>query len=131
MVCRVGSALASALVLASCAATGPAPVGAGGPRRPVAAAPSARLDPAAALLRPGAADATTIAEARAMFGPPDVDRRDGVGALQVWTLPTCALTLGFANDRLRTVEPGPRRTGAPAPSLQTCIAEARARAAAS
>ena len=66
-----------------------------------------------------------------MFGPPDVERRDGAGALLVWTLPSCALTLGFANDRLRTVEPGPRRTGEMAPTLQACVTEARARAATS
>lgn len=112
---------------------GPAPVSSGvsGRSAPSASARGARLDPATALLRAGTADAITSAEARALFGPPDVERRDGAGALMVWTLPTCALTLGFANDRLRSVEPGARRTGAAAPTLQACIAEARTRGAAS
>lgn len=108
----------------------PAPVsGAAVPRR--APAPALRSDPATALLRAGTADAITIAEARALFGAPDVERHDGVGALLVWTTPGCALTLGFANGRLRSVDPGPRRTGDPAPALQTCIAETRQRAPAS
>lgn len=99
--------------------------------RPPAQSAHVRADPTTALLRAGTADAITTAEARSLFGPPDVDRRDGAGALLVWTFPTCALTLGFANDRLRTVEPGPRRTGEAAPTLQACIAEARTRGATS
>lgn len=120
------SCLLLAATLGACAtAAGPAPVNAS--QRPVAATVRARPDPSTALLRAGTADAIGVAEAKAMFGPPDVERRDGAGALLVWTLPTCALTLGFANERLQTVTPGPRRTGDPAPSLQACVAEARAR----
>ena len=118
-------------LLAACATASPVPTSAPMPnvaRRGHAPPPTrTRLDATNALLRAGTADAITAAEARALFGPPDVDRRDGIGALQVWTLPSCALTLGFANDRLRTVEPGPRRTGDATPSLQACIAEARTR----
>ena len=115
-----------ALALAACAsAAGPAPVSAS--HRPQAAQ-RVRADPTAALLRAGAADAINIAEARSMFGAPDVERRDGAGVLMVWTLPSCALTLGFVGERLQSVTPGPRRTDDPAPALQTCIAEARARA---
>jgi hypothetical protein len=121
----------AACLLAACASTAPAPVSGAGRPRSSSQTPHARLDATTALLRAGTADAITIAQARALFGAPDVDRRDGVGALQVWTLPSCALTLGFANDRLRTVEPGPRRSGEPPPSLQTCIAEARSRGATS
>lgn len=117
----------AALLLAACASGAPPPVRPVGAPRPVARAPQPRPDPTTALLRAGTADAITTTQARAMFGPPDIERRDGAGALLVWTLPSCALTLGFANDRLRTVEPGPRRTGDAAPSLQTCITEARGR----
>lgn len=125
--------VAAAFALAACASTGPsAPIAAGGLRaRPPSPHARPHGDPATALLRAGATDAISPDDARAMFGPPDVDRRDGAGALLVWTLPHCALTLGFANDRLRTAEPGPRRTGEMAPTLQACIAEARARAASS
>jgi len=119
-------ALALSALLAACAtAPGPAPVSA--VHRPATAAPRAQPDPTTALLRAGTADAIGIAEARALFGPPDVERRDGAGALLVWTLPSCALTLGFVGERLQSVTPGPRRTGDPAPSLQACVAEARAR----
>ena len=124
--------VAAAIALSACASTGPsAPVANGVRVRPTVASARAHGDPANALLRAGATDAITTAEARAMFGPPDVDRRDGAGALLVWTLRNCALTLGFANDRLRTVEPGPRRTGDMAPTLQACLAEARSRGATS
>jgi hypothetical protein len=116
-----------ALVLSACAtpSMAPAPVSGATGQGPVL---RGRMPPprtAAIALRPGV---TTTAEARALLGAPDVERRDGVGALLVWTLPGCALSLGFANDRLRTVEPGPRRTGAAAPSLDACLAEARSRA---
>lgn len=128
--------LALLLALSACASSsggagvGVAPVSTGR-HGPGPASRGRPTDPATALLRAGTGDAITTAEARAMFGAPDVDRRDGVGALLVWTLPTCALTLGFAHDRLQSVTPGPRRTGEAAPSLQTCLAEAHARAAAS
>lgn len=124
---RLSSLLLAAALSACATAPGPAPVSTA--PRPVASAAHtrARPDPSSVLLRAGTADAIGIAEAKAMFGAPDVERRDGAGALLVWTLPSCALTLGFANERLQTVTPGPRRTGDPAPSLQACAAEARAR----
>lgn len=123
-------AIASILVLAlaACASSGPAPVSGGGsPARTRTHAPPAHLDAASALARAGTSDAITSAQAKTLFGAPDVERRDGVGALLVWTTPGCALTLGFANDRLRTVEPGPRRTGDAAPNVQQCLTELRAR----
>jgi hypothetical protein len=125
-------AAALLLLVSACAASGPAPVSTVGASRTsprVAAGP--RLDAVQALARAGAADAITTAQARMLFGPPDVDRRDGIGALMVWTTPGCALALGFANDRLATVEPGPRRTGDRAPSVAECLAELRARPAVS
>ena len=124
--------MAAALLLAACASSGPAPVSTGAAHRPPPRPTSApRLDAAHALSRAGQSDAITTAQARTLFGAPDVDRRDGVGALMVWTTPGCALALGFANDRLATVEPGPRRTGDPAPSVAECLAELRARTATS
>ena len=97
---------------------------------PVRARTQAPVDATTALLRAGTPDAISAAQARALLGPPDVERREGVGALLVWTGSSCALALGFAKDRLSTVEPGPRRTGDPAPGLQVCLAEIRARRAA-
>lgn len=125
--------LAATLVLLSaCASSGPAPISTdGGARAPARTATAPRLDAAHALSRAGQSDAITTAQARSLFGAPDVERRDGVGALMVWTTPGCALALGFANDRLATVEPGPRRTGDAAPSLAECLAELRARPAVS
>ena len=122
--------VALAALLAGCASgVVPAgPVGApAGPVRGARGAPAMSGDLTSVLLRAGTANAITTSQARQLLGPPDVERRDGAGALMVWTLPSCALTLGFANDRLRTVDPGPRRTGDPAPGLQTCVAEAHAR----
>lgn len=116
------------LLTAACASAGPAPVSGGvSPARTRSHAPTVHVGAASALARAGTPDAITTAEARTLFGAPDVERRDGVGALLVWTTPGCALTLGFANDRLRTVEPGPRRTGDPAPNVQQCLTELRAR----
>jgi hypothetical protein len=121
-----------ALLMAACASTGPASIATGtaGPRVHGRPSPSARLDVANALAGAGAANAITTAQARTMLGAPDVERRDGAGALMVWTTPGCALTLGFAGDRLKVVEPGPRRTGDRAPSIAECLAELRARPAA-
>lgn len=118
-----------ALLLAACASSGPVPISSAtsGPRVQGRSAPSARLDVANALASAGAANAITTAQARTLFGAPDVERRDGAGAMMVWTTPVCAFTLGFANDRLKVVEPGPRRTGDRAPSVAECLAELRAR----
>lgn len=118
-----------ALLLAACASSGSAPIstGAASPRGHGRPAPSARLDVANALASAGAPNAITTAQARALFGAPDVERRDGIGAMMVWTTPGCAFTLGFANDRLKLVEPGARRTGDHAPSVAECLAELRTR----
>lgn len=125
---RHAFALIPVLLLAACATAGPAPVSTGSASRPrTHGAAPVRLDAASALARAGTADAITTAQARNLFGAPDVERRDGVGALMVWSMPGCALALGFANDRLRTVDPGPRRTGDRAPSVAECLAELRAR----
>lgn len=119
-----------AAALAACASTAPAPIATGAAHRSRPAASAVRLDAANALSRAGAPDAISTAQARAIFGAPDVERRDGVGALMIWTTEGCALTLGFAHDRLSTVEAGPRRTGERAPGLPECLAQLRARPAA-
>jgi hypothetical protein len=86
-------------------------------------------EPAALLARVGQPDALSPLQAAELLGPPDVYRRDGVGALLTWRLESCALVLGFVDDRLAHVSPDARIPGAPAPSLNQCVAEARARAA--
>lgn len=68
----------------------------------------------------------------AALGAPDVDRREGAGAMLAWRLPECALALGFAADgqgrlRLSVVQADAPRPGAPVPSVGQCVAQARAR----
>ncbi len=67
-----------------------------------------------------------------MFGAPDITRREGAGAALTYRLESCALLLLFAADehnqmRLTEVHPSARRSGEPAPSLETCAAEVAAR----
>lgn len=71
----------------------------------------------------------------AALGPPDVDRREGAGAMLAWRLPDCALALGFAADgqgrlRLRVAQGDAPKPGLPAPSLAQCAQQARDRRAA-
>lgn len=123
------------LFLCACAATDPAPVidatartgAAGGSAGAALSSPAVSLDPVAALSRLGAPDSINTRQAASLLGPPDVDRRDGAGALLTWRLSTCALVLGFANDRLTSTVPMARQSGAPAPSVAACVNEARAR----
>ena len=127
----------AALAVSACAAGAPAPVidaqgrtGSAitpGQTRTAGPAIVVPADAVGALSRPGGADAITTRQAALMLGPPDVDRRDGAGALLTWRLPTCALVLGFANDRLISTAPAARQTGAPGPSLAQCVNEAQAR----
>jgi hypothetical protein len=70
----------------------------------------------------------------AALGRPDVDRREGAGAMLAWRLPDCALALGFAADvrgslRLSLVQADAPRPGSPMPSISQCVASARARQA--
>ena len=67
-----------------------------------------------------------------MLGAPDISRRDGAGAALTYRLDHCALLLIFTADthnamRLAEANPGPRRPADPAPALDQCVAEARAR----
>jgi hypothetical protein len=124
----VRAALLAALFVSACATPAvetPRPVAALPPAAP--SATRAPLDAAAQLARAGQADAITPREAGMLLGPPDVERREGAGALLTWRLESCALVLSFTGDRLQSVSPGPRRSGAPAPSIETCVSEAQAR----
>jgi hypothetical protein len=80
----------------------------------------------------GRADAPTQAEIERAMGAADVARQDGAGAALTYRLESCALLLLFAADarnamRLAEAHPSARQAGAPAPSLETCSAEASAR----
>jgi len=107
-------------LLGACAATPP----------PVSSRPSGSL--AAALAGAGSASAVTFEQAERLFGPADVQRREGAGGLLSYRLPGCALALGFAADRagalrLSAVEAGPPTPRDPPPSLAQCAAAAEAR----
>jgi hypothetical protein len=124
---------AATFALAACATTTTStPVSAGGAVSVPSAATTTATSPLRtsalqALAAPGTPGAATLAEVVRLLGAPDVERRDGAGALLTWRLDSCALVLGFAADRLSSVSPGPRRIGEAAPALETCIAEAQAR----
>jgi hypothetical protein len=118
-----------ALLASACAGTGPGVR----PRGPALSAAD-RADPAGAIRRAGAPDAITPAGARTLFGPADVERRDGAGAILTWRTPTCAIVLAFAADRagdlrLGAADIGARDQRAPAPSADQCVREALARRA--
>jgi hypothetical protein len=119
--------LTALMALAACA-TAPPPQSA-----PVASAAAAQPNRAAALLaQAGAGDAPTQSVIERTLGPPDIARRDGVGAALTYRLQTCALLLLFAADanntmRLREAYAGPRRAGEAAPTLDQCAEEAGAR----
>ena len=99
---------------------------------PRVSAPAAEPDTLSLLQRAGRADAPTVEQIERRFGPADIARRDGAGAMLTYRLPDCALALLFAADgnnrmRLREAQPGPRHAGQSAPSLEACAAEAQAR----
>lgn len=123
-----------ALAVAGCATTPP-----GSPlETPVAEvslpAPAAPPSAALRLLRSASHDANapTREEVVRVLGEPAIARQDGVGAALTYRLETCALLLLFEADaqnthRLTMVNISPRQPGAPAPSLEQCAAEVRAR----
>jgi len=123
---------AAMLLLAGCAGGASAP--ASGHARTPALSERDRGDPLGALRRAGAGDAVTLEGARALFGPADVERRDGAGAILTYRTPACALALLFAADgagvlRLGAAEIAARNQRAPAPPTEQCVAEAMARRA--
>ena len=122
--------LAALAALAACAT---APAATTAPSTPVAEQQAPAPSRALLLLRQaGQAEAPTQSELERVLGAPDVARQDGAGAALTYRYEQCALLLLFTTDgrnalRLAEAYPGPRRTGAPAPSLQQCAAEASAR----
>lgn len=84
------------------------------------------------LRQAGAQAAPTQSEVERLLGRPDIVRQDGAGAALTYRYEQCALLLLFAADgrnalRLAEAHAGPRVTGAAAPSLEQCAAEASAR----
>jgi hypothetical protein len=118
------------LALAACATAPPAaPTPSNEPV--VAAPPTSRF--AALLGWAGRPDAPVLAAIERELGAADIRRQDGAGASLTYRLESCALVLLFAADaqnemRLAETHPGPRRSGAPAPSLDQCATEIEARA---
>ncbi|HRE43786.1 MAG TPA: hypothetical protein PKY87_07425, partial [Terricaulis sp.] len=96
---------------------------------------SGQAAPSRALLllrQAGAQSAPTQNEVERILGQPDITRQDGAGAALTYRYEQCALLLLFAADgrnalRLAEAHAGPRVTGAAAPSLEQCAAEASAR----
>jgi hypothetical protein len=120
--------LAALLLAAGCASgSGFAPLGRSGGGLSAAD----RADPLGALRRVGAGDSITPEGAKALFGAPDVERRDGAGAMLTWRTPTCAVALAFAADRTGTLRLGAasiagRDQHAPQPPADQCVREAMA-----
>jgi len=84
------------------------------------------------LSQAGAAQAPSLDEVERRLGHADIARRDGAGAILTYRLEGCALALLFTADarnvlRLSEVQPGPRRAGEAAPSLEACAAAAERR----
>lgn len=125
--------LVSLAALAALAACATAPAAAPTPSTSEAQPQPAALSRAFLLLRQaGQAEAPTQAEVERVLGAPDLSRQDGAGAALTYRYEQCALLLLFTADgrnamRLAEAHPGPRRTGAAAPSLELCAAEANAR----
>lgn len=121
----------TALVALAACATAPAstPAPAAPPTAPQSGAPSYEL----VLLRAaGRPDAPTRSEVERVLGAPDIARQEGAGAALTYRYEQCALLLLFTADghnemRLAQSHPGPRSSGAAAPSLEQCAAEASAR----
>ncbi len=124
---RTIAAFTASIALAACAT---APVSE--PPAPAAVeseAPSYALVLFRAAGRP---DAPNRSEVERILGAPDLARQDGAGAALTYRYEQCALLLLFTADgrnelRLAEAHPGPRRSGAAAPSLEQCAAEASAR----
>ena len=88
-----------------------------------------RADPVGAIRRAGAGDAMTAEGAKTLFGPADVERHDGAGAILTWRTATCAIVLVFGGPDLRlgAADVGAKDQHAAAPPLDLCVREALAR----
>jgi hypothetical protein len=121
-----------AAALGACAGGGPVSPGRRGP----GLSPADRADPIGALRRAGAGDAMTPDGARDLFGPAQIERRDGAGAILTWRTQTCAIVLAFGADRAGALRLGAadiagRDQHAPNPPPEQCVREALARRAVS
>ncbi|MBL8549861.1 MAG: hypothetical protein JNJ73_07730 [Hyphomonadaceae bacterium] len=99
---------------------------------PTPAAAPAPTPLATLLARAGQADAPSLTALSRTFGQPDVQRREGAGAILTYRLESCALVLVFAADgrnefRLSEASAQPARAEAQAPELAECAAAAEAR----
>lgn len=67
-------------------------------------------------------------DVRARLGEPDVARREAQGAMWTYRRPDCSVFVFFQQRtdglRVSSLSAGPRREGAPAPSLDSCLASA-------
>ncbi|QGZ97005.1 hypothetical protein DSM104635_03870 [Terricaulis silvestris] len=81
------------------------------------------------LATAGRDNAATQADVVRLLGAPDIERHEGAGTALTYRLENCALLLLFVADqrnamRLAEAHPSARRPSEPAPSLETCAAEA-------
>lgn len=119
--------LAALALLAACeTAAGPVPTVA--TPTPTASAPQS--SPIARMLAGAGRDnAATQADVVRLMGAPDIERREGAGVALTYRLQNCALLLLFSADqrnamRLAEAHPSARQPSQPAPSLDSCAAEA-------
>jgi hypothetical protein len=103
------------------------------PSRPDAAAgpEAADREPPGPAQAFGGLAALNEAQARVRLGPPDIARGEGAGAMWTYRLPDCALFVFFRSAagqplRVSGASAGPRRRGQTPPSVEACIAQARA-----
>ena len=99
---------------------------------PTPAATAAPSTPGALLAQAGRPDAPTLAALTRTFGRPDLERREGAGAILTYRLDSCALVLVFAADarnefRLSEASAQPAAPEMQAPQLEDCAAAAEAR----
>jgi hypothetical protein len=126
---RFALLLAALAALAACASTPQSPGTPPAPSTATTQQPSRVLQ---LLGNAGRENAPTRQDVERLLGEPDIARQDGAGAALTYRYENCALLLLFASDqrntlRLAQANPGARRAGETAPSLEQCAAEAGAR----
>lgn len=120
----------AAAFLAACATDAPPAA-----TTPVAVATPTATPPRAPpniLNSAGRPDAATMDAVVRNLGAADITRQDGAGTVLTYRLEHCGLLLIFAADarnvmRLSEASAGPRRANEAVPTLDQCVAEARAR----
>ncbi|MCC6787312.1 MAG: hypothetical protein IT547_05690 [Hyphomonadaceae bacterium] len=129
---RFTASLAALLLLSACATAAPTAPAAHSTAPAVTTASAASSRQAQALRSAGGGQAPSLQDIERLFGAADIVRREGAGAAVTYRYETCALLLLFAADshnamRLQEAHPSARHSGAAAPSLDQCAAEAAAR----